>query len=254
MKKMSISKRGFTLTEIIVVVAIMVIVASAAFVGIAVTINRANDTSARLQRENGNSFEKDAWTAVDNITEGAAKFFDISNYKPKIPTNTPTPTATPTPVPTQATVNTPIPTKAASNTNTPTPPPTNTPTPPPTNTPKPTTATGGVQPGVLSTGTPTGQVSFNSYTQSSLGFNASAKNAKKIVVEYDVSGAKVTSVDNWGHLGSAAPKITITDKSVKLEFDVAGMQDWQKSNMMNNSPQFRSGGDTVVKIKNVTMT
>ena len=57
MKKMSISKRGFTLTEIIVVVAIMVVVASAAFVGIAVTINRANDTSARLQRENGSNFE-----------------------------------------------------------------------------------------------------------------------------------------------------------------------------------------------------
>jgi prepilin-type N-terminal cleavage/methylation domain-containing protein len=130
MKKMSISKRGFTLTEIIVVVAIMVIVASAAFVGIAVTINRANDTSARLQRENGNNFEKDAWTAVDSITEGAAKFFDISNYKPKVPTNTPVPTATPTPVPTQAPVNTPVPTKAASNTNTPV----------PTNTPKPTTA------------------------------------------------------------------------------------------------------------------
>lgn len=249
MKKMSISKRGFTLTEIIVVVAIMVIVASAAFVGIAVTINRANDSAARLQTDNGNNFEKDAWTAVDNITEGAAKFFDIANYKPKTPTNTPVPTATPTPVPTQAPTNTPVPTKAASNTNTP--------TPPPTNTPKPTTAPvtgGGVQPGVLSSGTPTGQVSFNSYTQSSLGFNDSAKNAKKIVVEYDVSGSKVTSVDNWGHLGSAAPKITITDKSVKLEFDVAGMQDWQKSNMMNNSPQFRSGGDTVVKIKNVTMT
>ena len=247
MKKMSISKRGFTLTEIIVVVAIMVIVASAAFVGIAVTINRANDTSARLQRENGNGFEKDAWTAVDNITEGAAKFFDIANYKPKTPTNTPAPTATPTPEPTQAPTNTPVPTKAASNTNTPV----------PTNTPKPTTAPatgGGIQPGVLSSGTPTGQVSFNSYTQSSLGFNDSAKNAKKIVVEYDVSGSKVTSVDNWGHLGSAAPKITITDKSVKLEFDVSGMQDWQKSNMMNNSPQFRSGGDTVVKIKNVTMT
>lgn len=249
MKKMSISKRGFTLTEIIVVVAIMVVVASAAFVGIAVTINRANDTSARLQRENGSNFENEAWTAVDNITEGAAKFFDISNYKPKVPTNTPVPTSTPTPVPTQAPTNTPVPTKAAGNTNTP--------TPPPTNTPKPTTAPvtgGGVQPGVLSSGTPTGQVSFNSYTQSSLGFNDSAKNAKKIVVEYDVSGSKVTSVDNWGHLGSAAPKITITDKSVKLEFDVAGMQDWQKSNMMNNSPQFRSGGDTVVKIKNVTMT
>lgn len=129
MKKMSISKRGFTLTEIIVVVAIMVIVASAAFVGIAVSINRAQDSAARLQTDNGSNFEKDAWTAVDNITEGAAKFFDISNYKPKIPTNTPVPTATPTPVPTQA-----------PESNTQPPKNTNTNTPVPTNTPKPTTA------------------------------------------------------------------------------------------------------------------
>ena len=46
MKKMRNSKRGFTLTEIIVVIAIIVIVASAAFVGIAVVI----DSPAQIDR------------------------------------------------------------------------------------------------------------------------------------------------------------------------------------------------------------
>ena len=41
MKKIRNSKRGFTLTEIIVVVAIIVTVSAAAFVGIAITINNA---------------------------------------------------------------------------------------------------------------------------------------------------------------------------------------------------------------------
>ena len=41
MKKMRNSKRGFTLTEIIIVVAIIVIVSSAAFVGVAVVLQKA---------------------------------------------------------------------------------------------------------------------------------------------------------------------------------------------------------------------
>jgi len=105
MKKMRVSKRGFTLTEIIIVVAIMVIVASAAFVGVAVTLENARKNSDEVNRRHGvgedgkDLFEAQAWEEIDELTKDAANFFDVTLYKPAKPTNTPTPTPTPTTVP-----------------------------------------------------------------------------------------------------------------------------------------------------------
>ena len=83
MKKFRNSKKGFTLTEIMIVVAIFVIVSAAAFVGIAVTLNNAKDNSARLQAEHDrDNFEKEARDAIDNLTKNAADFFDIPYYTP----------------------------------------------------------------------------------------------------------------------------------------------------------------------------
>ena len=135
MKKMRVSKRGFTLTEIIIVVAIMVIVASAAFVGVAVTLENARKNSDEVNRRHGvgedgkDLFEADAWEEIDELTKDAANFFDVSLYKPSKPTNTPTPSPTPTtapasedpggstntPTPKPKDTATPIPTKAISN-------------------------------------------------------------------------------------------------------------------------------------------
>lgn len=139
MKKMRMSKRGFTLTEIIVVVAIMVIVASAAFVGIAVILEKAENSRKDINDKHGvdedgkELFEKDAWDEVDAWTKDAANFFDVTLYKPANPTNTPTPSPSPTPVPGDD--------NPGGGTNTPTPNSTNTPTPLPTNTPVPATST-----------------------------------------------------------------------------------------------------------------
>lgn len=88
MKKIRNSKRGFTLTEIIVVVAIIVIVSAAAFVGIAITINNAKANSAKVAARHGQDsdgkelFEAEAWDAVDSLAKGAAKFFDVATYDP----------------------------------------------------------------------------------------------------------------------------------------------------------------------------
>lgn len=135
MKKIRNSKRGFTLVEIIIVVAIIVIVSAASFVGIAVTLNNAKANAKKVQQQHGvdengkDLFEADAWDKIDGLTKDAAKFFDASKYKPANPTNTPTPaptaadpgpaipeaTATPVPtaaVPTAAPTATPEPTKA----------------------------------------------------------------------------------------------------------------------------------------------
>jgi prepilin-type N-terminal cleavage/methylation domain-containing protein len=91
MKKIRNSKRGFTLTEIIIVVAIMVIVASAAFVGVGVTLQHAKDTRDDVERTHGRDkdtgkelFEWEAWKKVDELTKDAAEFFDVSKYKPKV--------------------------------------------------------------------------------------------------------------------------------------------------------------------------
>lgn len=105
MKKMRVSKRGFTLTEIIIVVAIMVIVASAAFVGVAVTLENARKNSDEVNRRHGvgedgkDLFEAEAWEEIDELTKDAARFFDVTSYKPAKATNTPTPSPTPTTVP-----------------------------------------------------------------------------------------------------------------------------------------------------------
>ena len=84
MKKYRNSKRGFTLTEIMIVVAIIVVISAAAFVGVAITLNNAKDTSARLQAEHDrDNFEVEAREAIENITKNAAEFFDIPYYTPE---------------------------------------------------------------------------------------------------------------------------------------------------------------------------
>ena len=88
MKKMRVSKRGFTLTEIIVVVAIIVIVASAAFVGVAVTLENAKKKRKDLNETHGRDptgkelFEAGAWDEIDQWTIDAAQFFGIHYYTP----------------------------------------------------------------------------------------------------------------------------------------------------------------------------
>lgn len=143
MKKMRMSKRGFTLTEIIIVVAIMVIVASAAFVGVAVTLENARKNSDEVNRRHGRDesgkelFEAEAWEEIDELTKDAANFFDVSLYKPAKPTSTPAPTVTPTDTPSND--------DPSGSTTTPTPKPqaTATPIPDHTATPIPTKATTG---------------------------------------------------------------------------------------------------------------
>ena len=83
MKKMSNSKRGFTLTEILIVTAIVVIVSAAAFTGVAITLSRARETQKNLKENNGDNFENAARSEVDAINKDAADFAEIPSYKPK---------------------------------------------------------------------------------------------------------------------------------------------------------------------------
>lgn len=61
------TKKGFTLMEMVTVVAIVAIVSTAGFVGVAVTLTNARNTQSRLSTENGYNFESEARESVKYI-------------------------------------------------------------------------------------------------------------------------------------------------------------------------------------------
>lgn len=61
------TKKGFTLMEVVTVVAIIAIVSTAGFVGVAVTLNNARSTQNQLAAENGYNFEAEARDAVRHV-------------------------------------------------------------------------------------------------------------------------------------------------------------------------------------------
>lgn len=145
MTKIRKSRRGFTLLEIVIVVAIIVIVAGAAFLGVTVTLTRANAARNELIQHNGDNFEVDARNEIEHL-KADPNFTPIQEYTPDGETdddeddddddddedddeddveeengggpvnnqpghkNSPTPTPTNTPTPTPTNTNTPTPT------------------------------------------------------------------------------------------------------------------------------------------------
>ena len=83
MKKMRNGRRGFTLLEIVIVVAIIVILSTGAFLGVAATVNRASDAQARLEADNGENFEAYARNQVDSYGKNMVYWDPIPNYTPE---------------------------------------------------------------------------------------------------------------------------------------------------------------------------
>jgi prepilin-type N-terminal cleavage/methylation domain-containing protein len=83
MKKIRISKKGFTLTEIVLVVAIIVILSAASFIGVTATINSAKNSQQKLQTHS-DTFENVAWKQVKSITAGAVNELTAPEYTPNI--------------------------------------------------------------------------------------------------------------------------------------------------------------------------
>ena len=149
------SKKGFTLTEVMIVVAIIVIVSAAGMAGIAIAVQDANARGEKIQQLHGEgNWEAAANQKIkDNVpTLGPQDEYEESLDTPS--TSTPTPTATDKPesTPTSTPASTPKPTTTPAST----PKPTTTPVSTPASTPKPTPAatTGGFTGSVVST-TPT---------------------------------------------------------------------------------------------------
>ena len=83
MKKMRNGRKGFTLVEIVVVVAIIVILAGAASLGVAATLQQADDTSAELKANNGYNFEAAARNQVESYGVNAVDWATIPKYTPE---------------------------------------------------------------------------------------------------------------------------------------------------------------------------
>ncbi|MBO4603872.1 MAG: prepilin-type N-terminal cleavage/methylation domain-containing protein [Clostridiales bacterium] len=91
-KKSKMTKKGFTLTEVIVVVAIIVILAGAGITGIFVSINDYNRYRQDLEENGGYHFEADAHEAVENMLKGAGSPIPDNTSFPDPTEITPTPT------------------------------------------------------------------------------------------------------------------------------------------------------------------
>ena len=138
------SKKGFTLTEVLIVVAIIVIISAAGMAGIAIAVQDADKRGQKIQELHGEgNWEAAANQKIkDNIpTLGPQDVYEESLDTPS--TSTPTPTATDKPesTPTSTPASTPKPTTTPASTPKPTTTPASTPKPTttPASTPKPTT-------------------------------------------------------------------------------------------------------------------
>ena len=83
MKKMRNGRRGFTLLEMVIVIAIIVILSSAAVFGVATTLNRAHAGQAELKAHNGNNFEAAARNKVRSYGANSVDWSTIPKYTPE---------------------------------------------------------------------------------------------------------------------------------------------------------------------------
>ena len=174
------SKKGFTLTEVIVVVAIIVILAGAAAFGIGSSIKKYKE-SAQLAENHNIRFEGVIESEINNPDDSG-----VPTASPS-PTDAPEPTTMEHATPTNAPTATPVP----GSTNTPTP--------------SPTPAGGGAGGGDNGGGTGTGTANLNCYNNNSGALKVSASgNIKKAVITFPAGyNVSVGSCD-WRYSSTAS--------------------------------------------------
>lgn len=82
MKKINRNMRGFTLVEIMIVVAIILIISAVAFTGVAVTLSNAQEKQAAIE-DHADNFEIAARTQIKNLEVGVVDWTSIPKYTPK---------------------------------------------------------------------------------------------------------------------------------------------------------------------------
>ena len=121
MKKLIRNKKGFTLAEMMLVVAIIVILSGATIVGVSAMLNRSKESANRAVSNNAN-FESDAVLQVNqktgNLPSDPVETETLNTPTPQ-PAEAQAPTSAPTPTPVQN-QNDPTPTPGNTNPTTPT--------------------------------------------------------------------------------------------------------------------------------------
>ena len=194
------NKKGFTLTEMMIVIAIIVVLAGAGLTGIIVSYTQYKKYAKDMEEHGGIQFEADARDVIENLFNG------FGTYKPRTikindpdpqPAVSPTPGGGGSPDPTSA----PEPTSAPNPTSGP--PPTSAPA--PTTPPAPTQGGGGGGGGMGGPAVPANNVSGNA---NGVGFSASASNSWNVSTNSDKitftlkdgSGSVTFAARNWGHI------------------------------------------------------
>ena len=78
------SRRGFTLVEIVLVIAIVVLLSAVSVIGIAATMSKAKNNQMKLEAQHGDNFEVVAWGQVNSIGVGSGGLYDQPEYTPSI--------------------------------------------------------------------------------------------------------------------------------------------------------------------------
>ena len=84
-KTKMINKKGFTLSELLMVIAIIVILSGATMIGVVSTINKTRENAAKLEENNGDNFESEAMVAVESA-KGTAPSHVVNQEKVDTPT------------------------------------------------------------------------------------------------------------------------------------------------------------------------
>ena len=293
MRKMNKRKTGFTLIEIIIVVSIIVVLSTAAFVGASQVIDRANKNAEDLEAHNGKNFEPNAWNTVKNLSVDVDEFSATSASSITSSTDETTPSPTPTPDPNETIaykdINEIMDAIGSPNEKdqewldkrqelldygylpdeitiyikdghiTGLSYGTNRKGFAPTHTPKPkpTMPEKNIQPGVLGSSTKQEEKVSNAQygASTTLIFDNSIKNADTVTVVYFYDGTEISDV--IFNSINTKPSVTIDNGLITLEFDLTQMQEWEVNSMVSGiSPTFftESQGSTTLTIVEVQTT
>ena len=249
------NKKGFSLAEVMIVVAIMVILTGATAVGIVSWLNSAKSTAANLEQNNGDHFEESAINEIKKIA-GTAGSHVVQQTKVNTPAVTQAPEVTEAPKTTDA----PEVTEAPKTTEAPR----------TTDAPNPQGGNGGS--GNSGSGNSGSSGSSGAISTSDGAYTywddhggqltvdidqESIKNANTITLTFKVNSGSITGVNN---LSNYSPSINCSGNTVTVVIKKSDCPEWMRNNWNSGNfggtiyPQFALSGGTKTQVSLVSAT